>query len=393
MKKEGLLLLVSILVLACGGSDESPIVPKVDLEVSEMTLPNISEGTSSVTFTSNVSWSLDLTDTRAVPDWFDVTPKAGEAGTAKLILQIKKPNETFDDRQAYIRICAGTLSKVVTVIQEKKESLNLNLTESHVATGGGVIDVELVTNLDYQIDIAEDSREWLTQIKTKGLSTSNLRFSASENLSILSRTGVITFTAGSIVKTLTVIQSGMEPIVSLDLSSKNVPSASGNFSVTLTSNTSWSANDIPSWLTLDQSSGNGDTILDISYEPNTSTSPRSATISFVAGEVTQTLLVTQAGASPMLSLQFSVKSVSSASGYFTMIVTSNTSWISSGIPSWIKLSQASGNGNTNISINYQANTLGKSRSATITFVAGSIINTLTITQKNSQLDDFEEEEL
>lgn len=392
------LTIISILFFACGSdSDDTPepIIPKIDLEVENITLPETIEGKTTVAFTSSVDWSVKLTDTRATPDWLEVNPKNGKAGSATITLSTTKKNENLDERQAYVHINAGTVSKVVTVIQKRKEDLNLTPEECYVPASKGNINIDLTTNLEYKVSISDDCKEWVTLAKSKKGENfiTHLEFAVTENTSVVPRTGTVTFSANNISKTLTINQEAGEPTISLNTTTKEVSATTGNFTLELTSNSNWFVNGIPSWITLSKTSGNGNASITINYQTNTSISPRSATITFIADNVTRTLTINQAGATPFISLSFNSKTVVSSSGYFTIALTSNTAWTASGMPSWITVTRASGVGNANIRINHQKNTLSTSRKAVISFTAGNVTQTLTIVQNNSQLDDFEKEEL
>lgn len=292
------LSIVSILFFACGSdSDDTPepIIPKIDLEVENITLPEAIEGKASVDFTSSVDWSVKLTDTRAAPDWLEVNPKNGKAGSATITLSTTKKNENLEERQAYVHINAGTVSKVITVTQKRKEDLYLTPEECNVPASDGNINIDLTTNLEYKVLISDDCKEWVTLAKSKKGENfiTHLEFTVTENTSVVPRTGTVTFSANNISKTLTINQEAGEPTISLNAATKEVSATTGNFTLELTSNTDWSVDGIPSWITLSKTSGNGNASIVINYQNNTSTSPRSATITFAAGNITQTLTIIQ----------------------------------------------------------------------------------------------------
>lgn len=76
---------------------------------------------------------------------------------------------------------------------------------------------------------------------------------------------------------------------------QNVGAAAGATTFTVTSNLSWTVTDNAAWLTVSPTSGSNNGTLTASYQANTSTSPRTATITVTAGTLSQTVTVVQAG--------------------------------------------------------------------------------------------------
>jgi hypothetical protein len=83
----------------------------------------------------------------------------------------------------------------------------------------------------------------------------------------------------------------------------------------------------------------------------------------------------------------SVNATSSASSN-PITVTSNSSWTASSNQTWATLSSSSGTGNTVVNILLTVNSSQTARTAIVTFTAGSLTQTLTITQAGSVADVF-----
>lgn len=194
-----------------------------------------------------------------------------------------------------------------------------------------------------------------------------------------------------------------EPTHTITVSSPKVisVSASGTAVLTFDSNAPWSIslNDtraLPSWIDANPKNGGaGNANVTISItQPNPTTTPRTAYIKLQAGTATETITVIQGAADPALSLDKSDIDVRAAAGSFSVSVTSNSSWTTSGVPSWITLTPSSGSSGGSITVNYTANTGVEDRTATITFtpLTGTPA-TLVINQRFSQLDDLDPENL
>jgi hypothetical protein len=80
----------------------------------------------------------------------------------------------------------------------------------------------------------------------------------------------------------TITQAGLVPTLSLSSSSRTFSSHGGGGSFSVSSNTGWRWSGKPSWVTTNESSGqNGNQLFSYSVQSNTSTSSRSATLSFI----------------------------------------------------------------------------------------------------------------
>lgn len=84
--------------------------------------------------------------------------------------------------------------------------------------------------------------------------------------------------------------------LTLNTSSLNFGSGSGNQNVSVTSNVSWTASDNQSWLSVAPSSGSGNGTLSVSVTSNTGTSQRSGTVTVTGGGITRNVSVSQDGA-------------------------------------------------------------------------------------------------
>ena len=124
----------------------------------------------------------------------------------------------------------------------------------------------------------------------------------------------------------------------------------------------------------------GSAVLGFTAESNTSSSTRTATITLSAGDITNSILVTQAGIS--LSVSPASVSVAAAGESFTVTVTCDTDYSVDISDTWLTLNSNSGG---TLSFTADANTSGSSRTATITVTAGDLSSTVTVTQAGISL--------
>ncbi len=200
---------------------------------------------------------------------------------------------------------------------------------------------------------------------------------ANTNLHQLNATGVTAtgaFTGGQTAITCT---------LSVTPANQNVPaSPAGATSFTVTSNCDWSASSSQTWCTVTPS-GSGNGTIAANYTVNTLPVPRTATITVTVAGVSPVLVtVTQGAGSCSLGVAPVNQNIpASPAGSTSFSVTSNCSWTATSNQTWCTVITPSGTGNGVIDINYAANTLPISRTATITVtVAGVTPVQVTVTQ-------------
>ncbi|MEG0518234.1 MAG: BACON domain-containing carbohydrate-binding protein [Bacteroidales bacterium] len=239
----GLIVVLPFLVmnvLSCGKNDnpavEPPKNPAIEIIVADVTIPDISTGSATATFTTSEPWSLELSDTKATPDWFDVSPKSGGAGSATLTISTTKANESYDDRSAYIKIKVGSVTKNITVTQKKKEALLLTKDRYEISPEGGRFNVEVKSNVSYQVTIHENSSVWITRdVKSKALSTTNESFVVLAGSLDGNREGMVVFSSGNLKDTVHVYQAKKNGLI-LTTKAVNIDETAQNFDVELKSN-------------------------------------------------------------------------------------------------------------------------------------------------------------
>lgn len=240
-------------LFSCGKDNESqvnpPQSPEIVISVPDVTLPDVISGSTTVTFTTTAPWILELSDTKAAPDWFDVSPKSGGGGSVTLTITILKNNEEYDDRSAYIKIKSGELVKSMTVTQKKKDALLLTKDRYDIPPEGGDFSVEVKSNIDYQVSIDEGCNGWISKgAKSKGLSIRSESFNVSSGSMDGSREGLIIFSSGSFKDTVHVYQGQQNGLI-LTTKSKNIDAAAQSFDVELKSNVEYNVSFINgNWL-------------------------------------------------------------------------------------------------------------------------------------------------
>jgi len=246
---------------------------------------------------------------------------------------------------------------------------------------GGSINLKVTTNQPSWT--ASSNASWLTVSPSSGVNGTVLTVKAATNTSTSPRSGRVTLRAGNASFTLDVTQAGAS--VRLSISTWAAPPAGGSINLPVTTNQpSWTASSNVSWVTVSPSSGVHGTVLVVSAATNTSTSPRTGTVTLRAGSASFTLTVTQVGAS--VRLPRSTWEAPPAGGTIILQVTINQpSWTARSNASWLTVSPSSGVNGTVLTVKAATNTSTSPRSGIVTLQAGDASFTLTVTQAGASV--------
>ena len=240
------LCLCSCWLAGCSSEkDETPVEPSkptIELAVSESLTPTVGTegGTTTLTFTASGSWTASVNAVTRAVDWVSVQPTSGEAGTVTLRITTQA-NDTYDERNAVIRLTCGTAQQTVTLTQKQRDALIVTSNKVEIDAVGGAFSVELQANVSVSYEIEESAKEWITAATkgTRGLTTSTLSFEAAENPDEAPRQATITLKGEGLTETVTVYQSGSEPTILLSQKEYMVSADGETIQVELKSNTAY----------------------------------------------------------------------------------------------------------------------------------------------------------
>jgi len=173
----------------------------------------------------------------------------------------------------------------------------------------------------------------------------------------------------------------------LTVSTNNVTIAAVNNSkATFNVNTAknWSITNDQNWLTMSSSSGSGNSTITLTAQANVSAEKRSATIIISdTGSNSQVVVVTQDGATPVLTVSTNTLTVGALQGNTTSVdIASNMNWATASSQSWLSVSSPNGSGNSTLTLTANYNPTISTRTATVT-ISGTGINPVIITVTQS----------
>lgn len=145
---------------------------------------------------------------------------------------------------------------------------------------------------------ASSSADWITVSSGSGNGNGTVTYNVARWEGAGERTGTITVTVGGLQPvTVTVIQSGSNPVLTLSPASLTVPKNGGNATFSVACNAAWSVAKTAAWLditgTRGAETGNGSAT--ITVQPNAGASSRTAELSFTSFGTVRTATVVQRG--------------------------------------------------------------------------------------------------
>lgn len=172
-------------------------------EVSPETIGVLHEGgVFSVEIKTNLDYTIDVED-----EWISLLT-TGVVQEGELEFEVE-PNYLNEGRTGTISFVAGEYSANVTVIQEaapEEDYFEISPVIFEVPASGGMVTVNISTNMDYTMDIADP--EWISLISGAGVKEGELVFRVDENEESGDRTGMVLFCAGTNCHNVEIRQEG-----------------------------------------------------------------------------------------------------------------------------------------------------------------------------------------
>lgn len=159
----------------------------------------------------------------------------------------------------------------------------------------------------------------------------------------------------------------------------DLPARNASQDITITSNTAWGAVSDVTWAKLSTSLGVGNGTLSVLLEDNTSTEPRTATITFSYGSTQQTVTINQAALNAALSTTSVTLPARDASQEIG--ITTNSTWTVSTFDTWIHVLNEKGDGDGKFTFTLDNNLNTQNRQGTVTVTYGNGKMTIDVTQE------------
>lgn len=351
---------------------QSRAVPYIIPSQSEFDLPgNANEKSFSVS--SNCSW-----DVLSNSSWLSVYEKDGHVSFSTTA------NETSSYRNAIITLThngdRNTSSKVTvrqapSTITASAESWLFNNT---AGTANLIINAETPWT-------ASSSSSWMDISPTSGISgTSTLKIDVSPNVSTEYRIGYVIISIGTDQRIqIPVKQRGL--YIDIDKTAFVFKAIGETQELRISSNTSWSFSDIPSWITLSKSSGNGDALVEITAKENNSADERIESFRLMKDGTSDytTISIRQAGRK--IDINPTEISFTSKASSQNLKIVSDGQWQVTSQDLWISVSPATGFGNSEIIVAVTENTEDVVRVGNLAVTMGGKTTNVSVKQEGKYL--------
>lgn len=218
---------------------ETEIVPTSECETIFSQGINVpSEGERRIiSFSTNKDWSVSLAKTQSGDNWCTVSPSKGKAGNVTLTVVVAG-NTGYDDRNVVLKISADELTKNIMINQKQKDALTLTSDRFEVDKEGGIINLQVKSNVDYKVIVAENCSDWIEPVvseRTRSLSDRFYSFKISPSEEYDKREGEIIITSGELAETVKVYQTG-SAILILSQNEYTYGCEAGRISIDISSN-------------------------------------------------------------------------------------------------------------------------------------------------------------
>ncbi|WP_251621655.1 BACON domain-containing protein [Odoribacter lunatus] len=239
--KRLLYLLFLLLTISCSRNDDvsdRDTSTNICLELSQTELTFEAEGGVQSFWISaytadkheNVEWTIVNECT-----WCgtDITLGYGERTVS---VTVNAYSET-EDRNANLLIKAGGETKVVTINQKHVNAIILSKDKFEVPQEGGNIEVEVKSNIDYEVIIPVQFQKWIKETpKSKAMTTRNFNFEVLENTTYETREGYVVFQGNTLKDTVHIHQLAGTNTLILSQSIYDISSEGATIEVELKSN-------------------------------------------------------------------------------------------------------------------------------------------------------------
>ena len=157
-----------------------------------------------ISFKTDASWTVSSDQ-----DWCVLSDTEGDEGENEITVTVNC-NETDEDRIAKVTIKAGSATSTITIVQGKNLYINTDSETYKVSFIGGIIEVEVKHNVEYEILI---DASWITKTDSEqGEEKEILMFEAESNQGADERKATITFYNQDLdLKTSIVVTQGGMP--------------------------------------------------------------------------------------------------------------------------------------------------------------------------------------
>lgn len=298
-----LMVMLSLLLWNCSGNEdkdidnpdkggnEKPENVALDLSVTDLVF-EATGGKKEFIVRSNTDWTIENTSS-----WCQLSTDKGR--TDEAVTVSVGAYTGMEDRNTNLTVKSGTTTKILSVTQKRKDAIVLSKDKFDVPQQGGNIDIEVKSNIQYEVTIPSEYKDWIKEtVKSKAIETKNFSFTISANEDYSKRNGYIVFEGNGVKDTVMVYQAQIDQLI-LTKDRCNVSSSEQNLEVELRTNVDFEVvipDSVAGWISVIQTRAIRTDKVNLSIGENEGYDFRNAVIIFKDknSELTDTLRIRQA---------------------------------------------------------------------------------------------------
>lgn len=308
-----------------------------------------------VTIDSEMEWTSSVSES-----WIQLSPDKGDKGKTEVSIEVA-PNTAIAERTGYVNIYTGSNMRLrLTVLQkgiyiETEPSLEFSsISESKT--------LAIKSNTDWEVFSYPN---WLTVSPTAGNGNAEISITSLDNPNTTTRKGEIEIghTALNLKTLVSVTQTGKS--LSTDVTLLEFSDKAGSMNFNIISDAAWTSSKSSDWFAATPESGNGNALVNVSVEENTSVDERTGTIVYNYADRSANVNVHQLA--KYMNIDNRAFEFDSKGGSHTIELFTNDNWtveMEEAAP-WLNVSQISGSGDAVITLTAEDNANVTSRSTVI----------------------------
>jgi hypothetical protein len=257
----------------------------------------------------------------------------------------------------------------------------------------GTYPVTVTCNTAWTAAVNTDAT-WCTVNPSSGKGDGTITVTVTDNADD-TRSAILTVSAGTLSKTVTVTQLGTKPsVIATGNGTDNMPNSAGTATISITANVKWTAA-LPSaatWCKIEPKAGTNSGVITVTVLANPVDAPERKVVISILGEgaAPATVQVLQVAGEPMaLSVTpASLDNLSDAGTITPLNIQTDGAWTASvnSEATWCSIDPSSGNGNGTVTVTVNLNYTEAPRSATITVKTGAATTQqISVTQVKGEL--------
>lgn len=364
------------IIVTAGTKTEKILVTQraanVSSTISTMEFANAAS-TKELVIDAQASWTATATD-----QWIQITPTSGKAGYTTVKVSVTDNTENID-RNGFVYINIGTKRKLEIAVQQNGTVLSASPTFITLNANGEAATFNVTGNTSWTLTASDP---WIELSKTAGSNNAQITVSAPKNTSN-ERRGTITLhnKQGNVASLINVTQETGRASVTAMPRSFNLGVEESTSSLNIFTEGAWSLKTDAEWIMLSQTSGTGETTVEVTVTKNMTASVRNGNIMVYdqTGAEVQKVPVRQTTFD--ISATVSELTLQPEGSTETFDINATSQWQLTA-PEWLTLSQTTGNSNATIEVKAVENNSGVDKKGSILLFneAGVQAQSIAVTQ-------------